>query len=224
MKSAVITIFIIIAVLLFGIAGYKWFKSTEEPTPETETTYQATETTNSETTEKLTPKNLASLLQSGENKTCTYELMQDNKTISGAVFISGDNMRTNYEITSDEPTQNMTGSMIKMGDKMYIWSSQMQQGVMMQYDLEELQAQYEKSESQPGQPSNPAPFDINKEMEYKCDSWNVDDNMFTPPSDIEFIDMSAMMNDIPKMQDPCAVCNSLPGDKTACLKQFNCAQ
>lgn len=218
MKNIIIGILIVLAL---GAGWYYWSTNREE-TPTTETSTQ-TETTseNTSTEESDSSNNLLSLLQSGESQMCTYSVDQEGNMISGVVYVSGENMRSNYEITSED--QNMTGSMIKQGDTMYIWGSSVPQGIKMTVNLEELAAQ---AEANPGQPQPTTPFDVTQDMEYSCDSWNVDETQFMPPANITFTDMSTMMETMPAMSDPeaaCAMCESLTGDnKTACLQELNC--
>jgi hypothetical protein len=216
MKHIIIGTLIILAL---AAGGYYWYnnKQNEQAATQTDTsttTMTTMDNTDAEATNTGNSESLAALLQSGENQTCTYEYSNNGNTISGAVYLSGDKMRNNYEMTGTD--QNMTGSMIRDGDTMYVWGSSTPQGIKMQFDMDKLQEQMQ----------NMAPVDVNAQTQYNCESWNVDENMFVPPSDVTFNDMSAMMNSMPAMTNPedaCKVCDSLTGDnKTACLQEFNC--
>jgi len=44
-----------------------------------------------------------------------------------------------------------------------------------------------------------APFDLQDEVSYECERWTVDASLFVPPPDVEFTDMTAMMEAM--MQD-----------------------
>lgn len=219
-------IIIILIVLALGAGWYFWSTNNENNSNETTTQEEmTTDTTESDSTTTDNSNNLLALLQSRETKTCTYSMEQEGTTISGVAYIAGDNMRNNYEVSGEE--QNITGSMIKMGDTMYIWGSSMPQGIKMQVNMEELAAQYSQNGDQqliPGQ--NMTPFDITKQTEYTCANWVSDDSMFTPPADVTFTDMSEMMQTMPAMTDPqeaCAMCDSFSGEnKEACLQELNC--
>lgn len=218
MKNIIIGILIVLAL---GAGWYYWSTNQNETTT-TETTTQEDTTSEDTTTEESdSSNNLMSLLQSGENQMCTYSVEQNGNTISGVIYMSGENMRNNYELTGE--SEEIMGSMIKQGDTMYIWGPSVPQGIKMTFDLEQLQAQ---AEANPEQPQSTTPFDVTQDMEYSCDPWNVDETQFMPPANITFTDMSTMMETIPAMSDPeaaCAMCESLTGEnRDACRQEFNC--
>ena len=37
---------------------------------------------------------------------------------------------------------------------------------------------------------------LNEDVDYECRSWNVNEGMFQPPSNVEFVDMNAMMEGV----------------------------
>lgn len=222
MKTIIIVILIVLGL---GAGWYLWSINSQSESTEVTTSQEEmpSETADTNTTDTNSQNNLLSMIQSGESKSCTYSAEQDGNTISGVVYVSGDSMRSDYQITGEN--QDAMGSMIKVADTMYIWGSSTPQGIKMQLDANQLAAQNTEDTNQqliPGQ----TPFDMTKDMEYTCVDWQEESTMFTPPANITFTDMTSMMETMPSMSDPeaaCAMCDSLDGDnKTACLQELNC--
>lgn len=228
MKNIIIPIIVVLGL----VAG--WYVWQNKSGPEVSNSNNVEESkvmeTNQMEKEDNSPKNLLGLLNANKNQMCTYSYTSDDaETMSGTVYIAGDRMRGNYELTG---TENYTGSMIKDGDTMYIWASNMPEGIKAEFNPEQMAADIEeKSENSdvPETSSNDmGPVDLTAEVDYDCQSWNVDENVFTVPSDVTFIDTSQMMEQIQEQmnfdtQDACAICDNLSGDaKETCLVQLKC--
>ncbi len=72
--------------------------------------------------------------------------------------------------------------------------------------------------------------DVGKNIDYKCESWSINTTVFSLPKNIEFSDISEIMQETIKGNvgstssgSQCGICNSLTDDaKKTCLKQLNC--
>ena len=107
----------------------------------------------------------------------------------------------------------------------YIWGDSMPQGIRMTVP--------DSQDSVNSIPQEAQMFDMNKEMNYSCSPWSVDDSYFKVPNNIKFMDISQMMNQITPTTSTggtvdiktaqCSVCDSLPErDKVQCRQTLGC--
>jgi len=160
---------------------------------------------------------------------CTFESTDANGSNKGSSYISGQKVRTDFSGT-DPDGKAYNGSMISDGTYMYSWSTATPQGMKIKITEETNQAVEDvKQDAQ----ENPNQYiDPNDKVDYKCQGWRADQGMFTPPSDIEFVDYSQLMEQTQQnTQDQtgdlknaqCAACDSLAGDEqTACKSALGC--
>lgn len=176
----------------------------------------ATKTSGSPTPTKAENKtsSLLDLLNLGKNQRCTFKTTVSNAVTEGVVYIAAGKMRNDFTVTTNGKKSTMY--MIRNGEDNYIWGGDMEKGIKMKLSLEEL-----SSNSKASQYVNP-----NQKVDYSCDSWNVDQSVFMPPSNVEFTDLSGLM---PKTTSaPSTNSNSSPCDtitdavaKTACLNALS---
>ncbi|MCR4263996.1 MAG: hypothetical protein NUV98_04750 [Candidatus Roizmanbacteria bacterium] len=169
------------------------------------------------------PQSLRALMQLGSNQTCTFSDTESQS--EGTVYIAGGNVRGDFssELTDSE----MVSHMIVTDETMYMWVDGQTSGFKMSLtELEEAQDDTALNEQ-----NSPKSVDIDKQIDYECSSWRVENSVFTPPSTIEFTDFSEMMESAEGMMeesdtdtsDQCAVCANLPDSaKQQCLDSFSC--
>lgn len=157
------------------------------------------------------------LLKAGKNQECTFSSSTNDMTAKGTIFVSSDKVRGDFDSTVGG--QKMTSYMIKDGDYIYIWTSGSNQGTKMKFDQVE---QTDQSGSQSGTPQQTQTF--NQNYEYDCKSWNPDNSKFTPPSNIQFLDINAQMDQAKNtVKGACSSCDSLSGEaKDSCRKALSC--
>lgn len=178
---------------------------------------------------------LQDLFARGTSMQCDFSYADEQgASAEGTVYVSGDKMRGMF--TSSVDGTAYTSSMIQDGTYSYVWSEDQKQGTKFKVDPAELEAAQEELKTQQESPDLQ-----NMQVDYSCRPWTPDSSMFTPPSDVEFIDMTAAMESIPDMQDSgvqdsmdsqemptqedrCAACQSVPaGDaRDACLQGLGC--
>lgn len=168
----------------------------------------------------------ADLLGAGKNLTCTFSTSSDGTTSSGTVYVAGNNkMRGDFTTLSGGQT-NQT-SMIRDGQWYYTWGPSMPNGIKMKL------ADVEGTQGQTGQAGAQQTANLDQQVDYKCSSWGVDESKFSPPSDIQFSDYSAMMQNLTASPAPggassnsaaCSACDSLSDDtqKASCKKALGC--
>jgi hypothetical protein len=163
---------------------------------------------------------IQSLLGAGKNVTCdiTYT---DGKG-SGTIYVSSNKFRGDFNTTTNGKTY--MSHMISDGTTAYVWSDNSTDGTKMNI------AETKKMASGSAQ-TNTQATDLNAKVAMKCSAWAVDNSKLTPPANIKFTDISAMMN---KAMTPAggnsgtapnasSYCNSItdPQAKAACVSAMS---
>lgn len=131
-----------------------------------------------------TIKNLISL---GEAQKCTWVVEGQ-----GASEVYTDGEKSRVETTTPH------GQMIMINDAeaIYSWDPQTKKGMkMMPEDMKSEEAMIDEEEAMKVIPEEEIDYEqvTTREYEFSCESWSVNPTMFTPPTDIEFTDMNAMV-------------------------------
>ncbi|OGJ37326.1 MAG: hypothetical protein A2383_01480 [Candidatus Pacebacteria bacterium RIFOXYB1_FULL_39_46] len=192
-----------------------------------------------------TPTTFAELMAMGEDYTCTFsDTDEENGTVTnGKIYVAdgGKKFNGSFEIKQDEST--MQSYIIQDGEYSYFWSSETKQGYKMKINPEDNQlfaTDDEETSSQTEQLS----FDKDEPMDFSCQPWKPDNKMFTPPSDIEFIDFDVQLEQMKTLPQEmineetigetteentesnldCSVCDQIPaGDsRDQCLATLGC--
>lgn len=169
---------------------------------------------NDSQTGQVSRQSLRSLLTLGGNQNCEFTDVETGS--SGQVYISGGKMRS--DITTQVQGTSMAAHTISDGQTIYVWTEGQTDGFKMTLDA-----------TQPtGAPSDPASknVDLDRQVDYECNTWSPDSSLFTLPAGIEFKDFSSMLA-VPTgtgaAMDKCSACDSLSGDvKTQCLQALGC--
>lgn len=217
-KSLIIT-----AVVIFALIGGALYltlgKSSTTPNQEAGIMEEKTQTT-----EEMVKGSLKSLFGVGKNVTCTVNDVENEG--SGTVYVAGNKIRGDFTSKIDEKT--VESHFIQDEEFSYLWSSEMEEGIKMKADLGTEKTAV--SDNKDTQVSNTETVDLNKEVDYKCSNWSVDNSKFTPPANIKFSDISNLMmpKTTPSEEDttdriegsPCA---QLPDaeSRAACEKALN---
>ncbi len=220
-KQALIGI-VAAAIILLG-AGGVFLYSKNKPAAEPSSTTSATEQTK---TESSMSDSLSSLLKSGKTQQCTFSYTDPNgDSTQGVAYITAEKIRTDLTINSNGKESNVY--VVRNGDDNFIWGSEFPNntGLKMTLSIEDYESNTDSKEY----------FDPTRKVDYDCSGWTPDSTKFTPPANIKFQDLSAMMQNLIKTTvkpsgaattpsaSNCSVCNSLTGDaKNVCLQQLGC--
>jgi hypothetical protein len=143
---------------------------------------------------------------------------------SGTVYLDSGKMRGDFSASVGGKT-SMT-HMINDGKNAYIWMDDQATG---------FKTSISAIEAMSGQTGMQQTVDINKEVNYKCESWSADPLKFAVPAEIKFQDMSKMMEDAMKRMPSsslspedkaaaCSACSNLEGDaQTQCKRALKCS-
>lgn len=201
-----------VAVLILVIAGSAYLKLGNSAKNQIKTTNIKTSPT--PVKNKPLATSLLSLLTTGGNNKCTFEVTQTGGgSTKGSVYISGNKMYNTFTIT-DKTGKASKMSMLRLADENYIWGDTLPQGIKMKLSVDDL-----KSNADAGQY-----VDLNQEADYKCDTWIPDQSVFNIPANIKFMDVSALMaKPTSATTGSSSPCNSItdPQTKAACESALN---
>lgn len=210
-KKLFISLFIVI---LLALGGFSLLQSKKNALPSDATSEKVDESMMEET--RSSEKSLKDLLTLGTPQECTYKSSGEGFESTGTAYIGNGMMRGDFSTKTEN--QDVTSYTIVKDDTVYVWTEGQAQGFMMTYDPNFKADEYE------GEANLNAP-DFDQKFSYDCNSWNLDTTKFDVPSEINFASMDKMMEEVTdKMQDSCALCDSLTGDsKTQCLTALKCS-
>lgn len=119
----------------------------------------------------------------GGNYTCTISSSGTNNSTTGTVYVSGANVRGEFTTTASGRT--VDSNMLKLADKVYVWGAGMPQGIIMDATMTDTSGE------------SPAMSGSGKEMQqeygWDCVATGADASKFVKPSNIEFMDLGALM-------------------------------
>lgn len=133
---------------------------------------------------KSEPTSLASLMQLGAPQKCTFSNTQSGVSFSGAVYMASGKVRTNTISAVASTGQTTKTHMILNGGYRYVWTDGSVGGIKSATNAADTAAAYEKSSSG---------VNLNQNLNYVCASWAVDQSVFVLPADVQFKDVTEMM-------------------------------
>lgn len=208
------------AVVIIALGGVFLLNSKDVSQPTSDSTVE----TISDTTNQ--PKSLRELMSFANNQTCTFK---DDEGNSGVVYVANNSMRGDFNSSTDD-SDIKTHTIIK-GNDMYLWFDDNKEG--FQSSLDSVSSMQMDSKEDASKKT----VDIDKQVDYDCESWTVDSKMFELPTTVTFTDYSKMMESAAGMMEEnnseeamesgnssqCQACNSLPSPaKAQCLQTLNC--
>lgn len=129
-------------------------------------------------------------------------VLRENGEIVSTVYMDGERMRADGDASvlgDGEPGDIATT--LSDGEWMYMWSHEEKQGMKMKIEEEDMMDEEEMmmdEEDEAGDFDEDSIQDLidenaDKDLDYSCEKWRVDEKMFIPPTDVEFVDMAEMM-------------------------------
>jgi hypothetical protein len=218
-------IIIIAAIILVIAGGGVYFLSTKnknsaspsESIPNNVVSNANSQSKERNTSEQTAKQSIKNLLTSGVAQKCTYKDDSDDVNVEGAAYIANGKMRGDFSTSIEGKTTN--GHMIYDGKTSYIWTDGMNTGFKMDIDI---------NKEQPTEKDTTQGLDINKDINYTCSPWVIDQSQFTPPTTVNFSTF-AIPSTVPSAdssennKEACSACNSLSGAaKTQCLTMLKC--
>jgi hypothetical protein len=137
-------------------------------------------------------RSFAQLLGMGQSLECTYEYNDGGNVSSGTMYMTngGESIRGDFNFTQSGAGA-MQMHMIRDGGYNYMWGSQLPQGMKMMVTDETKGQLFTGSD-------DPAATAINN-TQYSCVPWREDASKFAVPTNVQFTDMTEMMESVKKM-------------------------
>ena len=165
------------------------------------------------------------LLTRGNSVKCTYNVVDGEGEAIGVLYIADNKVRSEMDIVEKETGKKMEVDSIITEDWMYTWNSFMPQGTKM--NIKEMQGEANEDYSQDEADK------MREETDYKCRPWIPDNSKFVVPTDIEFRDMTEMMQgfDMGEIEENvekasaklCEMCEMLTGEaRDICRADAGC--
>jgi len=211
-KAKTIPIFLLILIALFATGCTKKSQNDQAKSPSSENTAQKPD----DKVDSFTG-NLLDLLKKGSSIKCTGSYSGEEGGMEMTVYASGKKSYSEMEIDMGSEGTLKTYSIFD-GDWMYSWNDQGMATKMKVSDMEDLAGDMPAADDYDVQGEKPQAFQ--QQFDYKCVPWIPDNSKFTPPGDVEFMDLTQTMKDFTEamesgnmeglMGSGCAACEMLP--------------
>ncbi len=188
-QGIIAALFIGGAVLVYLVATQPATAPSDATTPATnEAAPAAVETKEQATADLSGTGTLADFFARGESVRCTFTTDYEGVQSEGELWYSDERMRV--ESITQTAGETLTSSMINDGEQTYVWGSNAAgvQGMVFPSDMSDTTTPeaYDNPQANPG-------VSMDQRVSYDCESWSVDNSLFVPPSDVDFVDMGRMM-------------------------------
>jgi hypothetical protein len=221
-----------VAAIVIIVAGAFFFKKPQTTSQTNQPSDSSMVATDNSSDNKFSGTFLE-LLALGQNYSCTYRTTDSTGSqMSGMAYVAGAGKKINGQFTLTQADgTTMDSNFISDGEYNYIWTSAQKQGIRIKVGANDNSLFGSDSDSE----KSTGISDQDK-VDFDCKPWTVDNSMFIPPADMEYVDLSEMMQMQPTsaaMQEggesdtatpDCSVCNQIPEgpSKTQCLQSLGC--
>ncbi len=173
---------------------------------------------------------LKDLLGMGKKLECSWEYVDEEGQSKMTGVLWTDGVRSRTQTSTETAGQVYAMNFVTDGVNGYMWEEGKPQG--FKYALNEMETEPEAVEEEEVEEEGDQNLKyVDKSMfenyNYQCKGWMVDEAKFSVPTEVEFVDMMAqvqqMQESMEQVQDSLAgVCNSLPEpQKSQCLESMN---
>lgn len=220
--ALIVGVFLLVA-LLGG--GYYYYTNTNNKTT------NPPQNTNQQTQDEQVSLtgNLKDLLSKGEAYECTLFYKNNVEGLSdltGKIYVDAKANKFKGEFNSQFEGQQFNSYTISDGEYLYTWTDLQQTGLKVQVPKDQDLSQTSIESSEEEMAINP----LNENYDFNCKKWSVDNNMFNPPSNIEFNELPVSPSDYINDSDldlpqvDCSVCDMVPEEsaKQQCLQSLGC--
>lgn len=194
---------------------------------------------------------MTDLLNTEMSYHCTFSSQTDPQNASsGEIYVAqkGQKMRGSFMTKmSDEP--DVEGNILRDGQYQYIWQTGENEGMKLlitesdndifSIDNDDENDDFNQMEDETFEDDS---VDESADMNFSCLPWKVDEAMFSIPSDINFVDFQAQMDELnsslpvfndelindfgtdEEPSDTCAICDQVPAGqaKQECMSALGC--
>lgn len=230
MNNKMMPILILLMVLL-GLFGFYYLSnSSKQQVSQTSETDGLPVITDSVSQEESLKLSLPELLKLGKNYVCTFDYVETEteSKIQGNIYVASAGNKMNGAFVMTQPTGEVTNTyVLSDGTYSYMWSPVMAQGIKTKIDPAATDMFSTDTPDSTSDKSTATP-DLDMTVDFDCKSWKVDESKFIPPADVEFLDLSASMQQAQDQMDStgadkCSLCAQLPDEaKSQCMVSMGC--
>lgn len=180
----------VVAVVILGGGLYLMLSSESDEAMNTNTTAMENSAENTESQDEVAMSGtgpLSAFMESGRSVQCEFSSEDESGSADGTFRYSNEQYRVDVDTVYEEGTYQ--SHIISDGENMYIWGTGPQGDMAIMMSEEDTEA----DESAEAFVESEETFDAEQNVTYDCQAWSADSSAFVPPSDIEFMDMSVMM-------------------------------
>lgn len=178
-------LFIAIAVALtLGVAAFIYIVYGQDSGDTTQNNNQGTVVNG----KNVTAEEFGELYSNGQTRQCSYTRKTDTLNLEGNFYFS--NNRSYAKITSTQSGTTTKINQIFKSDESYTWTEGETSGIRIKTTADELKKEYQSSMDQADPAARQKAEQEAKETVISCTSWKVDESKFTPPTTVDFREVS----------------------------------
>jgi hypothetical protein len=209
MRNIGIIIAAVVIIVALGVGGVLFLKYSQPPAMTNDEAMSSTKAPAANSTTGT----ILSLLSGGKTVTCVFT--SSDKKETGTVFVADKKFAGDYTSTDNNGKQT-TGHMVSDGINVYVWGSALTNGFKMSLTATKNAVQGAQSAQS---------VNLNQNVDLKCSPWVADNSKFTIPTNIEFTDITQIMQQAAPSVTPqggtqtgASPCDQIPAGaaKTAC--------
>ena len=191
-------IVVVLTLILLAMGGY-YFLGSGDKSSESNNTQNDASQSELETSDRQQGRGaLLSFLGQGRSVMCTFS-HQDAETSfksEGEFYFDGVSEKFRVDSTTNDENETYVTHMINDGEFTYLWSEETGDQAFAMKMSADIHTKAEAQEFVDSNNDNNKPVSLEEEVEYDCNSWSVDGTKFIPPSNVEFMDMASMMQEM----------------------------
>lgn len=137
----------------------------------------------------------SSLLALGKSVKCTYNGTLPSGTMSGTFYTDG-NQHFRMETTNTTEQGTLALNTINDSEYTYSWGEGPTGAMAIKVANNKTPAASPTGQTETP-PASPEGIDLSSNISYDCSAWSADPSFFTPPADVDFMDMEALQKSVP---------------------------
>ncbi len=224
MKKTIIPIILVLAVAVVGYLAY----TTVLNKPDSQLEESMIEETTLDDTDSVDSVSGSIFdLVGMNNKMCTYTY-EDGEVLSNGSIYAANSEQMYGEIDTVINNETRLMRILYLTDFMYVWDQTTKEGMKVSRESFDP-SDFENFEGDATMPD----LNYTANYDFDCTNWDVDNSLFNVPSDVNFVDMSAMIETfnssnsptgVMNNQDMCGACQSIQdaSARADCLAALDC--
>lgn len=183
-----------IIIIFIGFLGWFFFGrislSTDSATRVVEGLENETPLQENTTPELSGVGTIVDLLKLGKSLSCTYTQDSEKSGKSAGVIYLDGIERIRVDAQTEKDGKQYDSHIVYTSTDMYLWVESAEKSFALKVPVKNPVTTYSTTSPELNTQT------MYEDVTYICTSWNLDEGVFTPPSDIEFVDPTTMIQDM----------------------------